>query len=226
MSLKLDTTELGMRDRLADHEFLANARASAPAGFRLRSLEDFKATLDRMLLHHRPGDPIHVFAYGSLMWSPAMEHDGRFRARIYGWHRSFCVRNLIGRGAPECPGLMLALDKGGSCNGVLLRIPGHRVDDELALLWRREMTWGTYDARWVTAWGDSGPVQAVTFVVDRRHERYAGKLAPHEAARMINSGRGALGTCRAYFDATLQTLRDLGIRDEAMERLAEAVHQP
>ena len=175
-----------------------------------------------MLRHHRPDDPIHVFAYGSLMWNPALEHDARLRARIYGWHRSFCVRNLIGRGAPECPGLMLALDKGGSCNGVLLRIPGHRVDDELALLWRREMTWGTYDARWVTAWVGSETVRAVTFVVDRRHERYAAKLARQEAARLINTGRGALGTCRAYFDATLQTLRDLGIRDEAMERLGEA----
>lgn len=226
MPLEPDATELGLRDRLADHEFLANARASAPAGFKLRSQEDFKATLDRMLSHHRAGDPIHVFAYGSLMWNPALEHDTRSRARIYGWHRSFCVRNLIGRGAPECPGLMLALDKGGSCNGVLLRIPGPKVDDELALLWRREMTWGTYDARWVTAWGDSGPVRAVTFVVDRRHERYAAELTPQEAARMINTGRGALGTCRAYFDATLQTLRDLGIHDEAMERLGEAVRQP
>lgn len=225
MPLELDATELELRNRLAVQEFLANARANAPAGFKLRSQEDYEATLDRMLIGHRPGDPIHVFAYGSLMWNPALAHDARFRARIYGWHRSFCVRNLIGRGAPECPGLMLALDKGGSCNGVLLRIPAPKVDEQLALLWRREMTWGTYDARWVTAWGDLGPVRAVTFVVHRRHERYASNLAPQEAARLINSGRGVLGTCRAYFDATLQTLRDLGIRDEAIERLAEAVRQ-
>jgi cation transport protein ChaC len=223
MPQELEAAELGLRQRLADHEFLANARASAPAGFRMRTHEEFTETLDRMLRRHQAGDPIHVFAYGSLMWNPALQHDRQFRARIYGWHRRFCIRNLVGRGAPECPGLILGLDKGGSCNGMLLRIPGPEVDDELALLWRREMTWGTYNARWVTAWVDSFAVPALTFVVDRRHERYAANLTPQEAAQLINTGRGALGTSRGYFDATLQKLRDLGIRDQTMERLDEVV---
>ncbi|SCK31958.1 cation transport protein ChaC [Variovorax sp. HW608] len=190
----------------------------------MRSHADFEATLERILRRHRAGDPLHVFAYGSLMWNPALEHDAQFRARIHGWHRSFCIRNFVGRGTPECPGLMLALDRGGSCNGMLLRIPAPKVGEEVALLWRREMTWGTYDARWMTAWVDSVPVQALAFVVDRRHERYVGTLSPQETARLINCGRGVLGSCRNYFDATVQKLRELGIRDVAMERLHDVVH--
>jgi len=221
MPIELDPGALEMRERLLDADFLANARASAPA---MRTHADFEGTLEWFLQSHRPGDPLHVFAYGSLMWNPALVHDAQFRARIHGRHRSFCIRNFIGRGTPECPGLMLALDRGGSCNGVLLRIPAPNVSEELALLWRREMTWGTYDARWVTAWVDSTPVRALAFIVDRRHERYVGKLSPQEAARLINCGRGTLGTCREYLDATVRKLRDLGIRDVAMEHLHDMVH--
>jgi cation transport protein ChaC len=227
MPIELDPAALGMRERLSHVDFLANARASAPAGFRMRTHADFEGTLERILCSHRPGEPLHVFAYGSLMWNPALMHDAQFKARIHGWHRSFCIRNFVGRGTPECPGLMLALDKGGCCNGVLLRIPASNVSEEVALLWRREMTWGTYDARWVTAWVDSAPVRALVFVVDRRHERYVGKLSPQETARLINCGRGALGTCSDYFDATVRKLRELGIRDAAMERLHAVVgHVP
>lgn len=224
MPIELEPGVPGMRERLSHADFLANARANAPTGFRMRTPADFEASLERILRGHRPGEPLHVFAYGSLMWNPALEHDAQLRARIHGWHRSFCIRSFVGRGTPECPGLMLALDKGGSCNGILLRIPAPKVGEEVALLWRREMTWGTYDARWVTAWVDSAPVQALTFIVDRRHERYVGKLSPQETARLINCGRGVLGTSREYFDATVQKLRELDIRDVAMERLHGVVH--
>ncbi|MBO9647591.1 MAG: gamma-glutamylcyclotransferase [Variovorax sp.] len=224
MPIELDPGALGMRERLSHADFLVNARASAPDGFRMRTHADFEGTLERIMRSHRPGDPLHVFAYGSLMWNPALVHDAQFRARIHGWHRSFCIRSFVGRGTPECPGLMLALDKGGSCNGMLLRIPASNVSEEVALLWRREMTWGTYDARWTTALVDAVPMRALVFIVDRRHERYVGRLPVQETARLINCGRGALGTSREYFDATLRKLGELGIRDVAMERLHDAVH--
>ncbi|HSV44349.1 MAG TPA: gamma-glutamylcyclotransferase, partial [Ramlibacter sp.] len=57
----------------------------------------FKAAMER----HPPGEELWVFAYGSLMWNPAFEHDAQFLARVQGWHRRFCVRNLIGRGTAE-----------------------------------------------------------------------------------------------------------------------------
>lgn len=218
-----DATARELRTRLRDEGFLAVVRSSVAAGVTLRSAAALEETLERILAEHAPGADIHVFAYGSLMWNPALEHVGQARAKVHGWHRSFCLRNLFGRGQPGRPGLMLALDRGGSCNGVLLRIAGHCAREELAILWRREMTWGTYDARWVTACADGARVRAITFVANRRHERYVKALPVAEAAGLINSGEGSLGTCRAYFDATLAKLGELGIEDHRMEQLRRAV---
>ncbi|NNU42014.1 gamma-glutamylcyclotransferase [Ramlibacter montanisoli] len=223
MATVLDATARELRARLRDERFLATVRSSVPAGVTLRSAAALEETLEQTLLQHPVDADIHVFAYGSLMWNPALEHVGQATATVHGWHRSFCLRNLFGRGGPARPGLMLALDRGGSCKGVLLRIAAHCAREELAILWRREMTWGTYDARWVTAWVDGAPVPAVTFVANRGHVRYVKGLPASEAARLINSGEGNLGTCRAYFDATLAKLRELGIEDHRMEQLRRAV---
>lgn len=208
-----------LRQRLADSNFLALARAAAPAGVRVRTQEELEDTLHHALRRHAPGEDIHVFGYGSLMWNPGVEHVAALPARVHGWHRSFCLRSVVGRGTPDTPGLMLALDRGGSCNGVLLRIAAAKLRDELGILWRREMSWGSYQARWVQARAGAATVPAITFVVDRRTDRYLRGVATAEAARLIATGCGSLGTCRAYFDATMTRLRELGIRDRPMERL-------
>lgn len=218
-ALNLDTVAREMRNGFADKDFLTHARNSAPAGLRLRSDAEMTRTLEEILTKHEPGTDLHVFGYGSLMWNPGVQHTVSIRARVHGWHRCFCLRNLIGRGAPETPGVMLALDSGGSCTGVAIRIPAKHVREQLELLWRREMSWGSYRARWVTAWVDRVPLRAVTFVVDPRHERYLKNLTPREIASLIATGQGRLGTCRSYFDATLQKLAELGIRDRGMEEL-------
>jgi cation transport protein ChaC len=208
-----------LRSRLAGADFHERVRATAPAGIRLRTPEEMERTLQAILRDHDSSQDLHVFGYGSLMWNPGLEHAGAARARVFGWHRRFCIRSVVGRGAPETPGLMLALDRGGSCTGVVFRIPAAKVRAELALLWRREMTWGSYQARWVNASAGSAQVRAVTFVVDRGQERYLQYLPPQDTARLIATGCGQLGTCRAYFDATVGKLRELGIRDRTMEAL-------
>jgi cation transport protein ChaC len=222
VTIESDAGKLDLRELLRGENFLAAAR-ELPMGGTMRTQQELEDTLEHILRQHDAGSAIHVFGYGSLMWNPAFDHDGQFKARVYGWHRWFCLRNLVGRGTPEHPGLMLALDKGGSCNGMVLRIPGSRVRDELTLLWRREMSWGSYHARWVTCWVGTTPVRAVTFVVNRRHERYVKGMPMGEAARLILTGNGSLGTCRSYFDSTLQKLRQLGIRDHKMEQLNQAI---
>lgn len=219
MTIDLGAAAQDLRNRLADKNFLARARDWVPAGVRMRTQLEMESTLREILQHREPGSDIHVFGYGSLMWNPGVEHIASFKARVHGWHRCFCLRCVIGRGTPETPGLMLAMDRGGSCNGMLVRIPADKVLEEMTLLWRREMSWGSYQARWVTAWAGAVPIRAVTFVVNRRHERYIRGLNPQQAARLIDTGYGRLGTCRAYFDATMLRLRELGIRDRGMEEL-------
>ena len=222
MTQELDAAALATRERFGA-AFQATVLASSSSGLTLRTAQELEDLRRDVLRRQAPGSDLHVFGYGSLMWNPALEHSGQWRARVHGWHRSFCIRSVVGRGTPATPGLMLALDRGGSCNGMLFRIPAAKVQQELALLWRREMTWGTYDARWVTAWLDGAPLPALTFVVNRGHERYVSGMAPAEAARLINTGGGSLGTCRAYFEATLQKLRELGIHDARMEQLHAGV---
>ncbi|RVB21364.1 gamma-glutamylcyclotransferase, partial [Mesorhizobium sp. M7A.F.Ca.CA.002.10.1.1] len=69
-----------------------------------------------------PAGPLKLFAYGSLLWKPAGEVRGGERAVASGWHRSFCFTVQRFRGTVEQPGLMMALDRGGQCQGMVFEI--------------------------------------------------------------------------------------------------------
>ncbi len=209
--------------RLSDGSFLRTLRADPPPGVRLRSDEELEATLSGTLREHERGTDLHVFGYGSLMWNPALDAADVRVARVPGWHRRFCLRSLFGRGTPETPGVMLALDRGGACRGLLFRIEAAKVDAEMRLLWRREMIAGSYEARWVYARVAGEPVRALTFVASRTHDRYIADRAPEHVAKLILTGRGSLGSARAYFDSTQQALARWGIDDPNIERLRRAV---
>jgi glutathione-specific gamma-glutamylcyclotransferase len=183
------------------------------------------------LLKNRPGAPgdVWVFAYGSLIWNPTIHTVERRCADLRGYHRRFCLWTHLGRGTPDCPGLMLALEPGGSCRGVAYRIAEDQVDHELMILWRREMVSGAYRARWVKAVTAEGPVAAFAFVMNAKHHRYAGRLQDAQVAAVIARAEGALGPCHKYLFSTVEHLRELGIRDHGMERLAhmvQALRQP
>lgn len=210
------------RDRLADGSLLAAWRAKSPPGT-IRSDAELDASLEATLTTHRPGDDVLVFGYGSLMWNPAIEHIGAERAHVHGWSRRFCLRMVLGRGSPEYPGLMLALDRGGSCYGLVFRIAANQVREELRLLWRREMLSGSYEARWIPATVAGERTRSLTFVVNRRHPRYTGKLPPAQVARFLATGQGSHGNCRHYFDSTVASLVEMGVRDAALERIRIAL---
>ncbi|MFL6660614.1 MAG: gamma-glutamylcyclotransferase [Rhizobacter sp.] len=211
------------RERLRDGTLLDGWRANPPPGVRLRSEAELEVSLAEVLRSHEATADVHVFGCGSLMWNPALEYAQALRARVHGWHRRFCMRVLLARGSPQEPGAMLALDRGGACHGMLYRIAADKVASELHLLWRREMAAGSYDARWVPVVAEGRTLRALAFVANRRHDRYIGHLPPEQVAQLICTGKGSLGTCRSYFDATLQALETLGIKDAGMERLRRAV---
>ena len=60
-----------------------------------------------------------VFAYGSLLWNPLFPFAEARRGSLHGLHRRFCLWSLASRGQPQAPGLVLGLDRGGSCRGVV-----------------------------------------------------------------------------------------------------------
>lgn len=194
-----------------------------PPEARVHSESELGASLEGMLEGHEGGRDVHVFGYGSLMWNPAFEFSESARARVIGWHRRFCLRLIFGRGQPSVPGAMLALDRGGACDGLLYRIPAAKSFAELQLLWKREMATGAYDARWLNARVGQRQVRALAFVANRAHERYVGGLPIEEIAHMICTGQGALGTNRAYFDDMLHALAAMGVQDAGMERLRRTI---
>jgi cation transport protein ChaC len=211
------------REHLSQGTLLHALRANPPAGLILRTDAELERTLRAALDSRDAGQDLHVFGYGSLMWNPALEIAESYVARVHGWHRGFNLRMIFGRGTPEAPGAMLGLDRGGACNGLLHRIEAAKVEAELHLLWRREMLGGAYDARWICATVGGREIRALTFVVNRGHERYIGSYPIHQVAHLIRTGRGPLGTSRAYFDETTSTLERLGLLDAGIERLRRAI---
>lgn len=163
---------------------------------------------------------IWIFGYGSLMWNPGFRHCDAEPALLRGWHRRFCVYSHRYRGTPERPGLVLGLDRGGSCRGMAFRIARPDVEEAMHSLWDREMNGGAYRFRTLSAALGSGKTIAVrAFVVDRGHKSYAGRLSIDETARLILQGIGARGHCREYLENTVRQLESLGLVDRMLHRL-------
>ncbi len=169
------------------------------------------------------GKDLWVFAYGSLMWNPAIHTVERRAGLIHGFHRRFCFWVPGGRGTREKPGLMLGLDRGGSCRGIVWRIAAAAVESETEILWRREMITGGYRPRWVSVRTPKGRVRAVTFVANRNHERYVRGLDQMTMVRSIATAEGHLGRARDYLHNTVLHLDELGFADGPMHRLLLAV---
>jgi len=173
----------------------------------------------------RPEPAFWVFGYGSLIWNPAFHFVEARPARIHGYHRSFCFTVHMGRGSRTRPGLMLALDRGGCCDGLAYRIAPAAVEEESAILWRREMLSGAYRPRWLRATTPEGQMRVLTFVMNRAHPRYTGRLPLDQITGCLAVAGGELGSCAEYLFNTVEHLRDLDIRDSHLEKLAAAVRE-
>ena len=183
------------------------------------SFDALAASRRAMLAAEEAKGDVWVFAYGSLIWNPAFHFVERRTGQIHGWHRRFCLWTALGRGTPDQPGLVLGLDRGGTCRGVAFRIAAAAVEEELDLIWRREMVTAAYTPRWVTAATPDGPVRAITFTIDRTQRNYAGRLTEDETARVLAHARGQLGSCADYFRSTFEHLVEPGIRDRGLAAL-------
>lgn len=191
---------------------------------RLLSEDERDASLTAMLAARPCGD-LWLFGYGSLIWNPAIRTAEARMARIDGWHRAFCLSMVAGRGSPDRPGLMLALEAGGSCLGTAYKIAEADIATELRLLWRREMFSGAYVPRWVDVCDTHGDAfgSAIAFTSDTACVHYAGNLAEDVIVQRLATAAGALGSAADYLFRTRDGLRACGIADRDLERLAVGV---
>lgn len=168
-----------------------------------------------------PPDDLWVFGYGSLMWRPGFPFAERRHAFLRGYHRALCVISHVHRGTPERPGLVLGLDRGGSCHGVAFRVSPEDAGDTIAYLRQREQVTKVYVERLLRIrLSDARETQALTYVVDRSHAQYAGVLSYDDLLRLVRQGRGVSGANLDYVRSTHEHLAEMGVVDPVLARLA------
>ncbi len=162
-----------------------------------------------------------VFGYGSLMWRPGFDFVERQGALVHGWRRSLCVYSHVYRGTPERPGLVLGLDRGGACRGVAFRVAAAQSAPTIDYLRQREQVTGVYLERRVLAHlADGTTANALTYVADRSHAQYAGRLEREALLELVARGVGASGSNVDYVLNTEAHLRESGVADPTLEWLA------
>ena len=144
-------------------------------------------------------------------------------ALLRGYHRAFCIYSVHHRGSRERPGLILGLDRGGSCRGRAFRVAAGDADEVVGYLDSRELITHVYLRRTLPIAIDGMRTGAVCYVADPGHAQYAGALPLAEAARVIRGGRGVSGDNRDYLENTVVHLDALGITDGRLHRLLEMV---
>ena len=176
-----------------------------------------------MVLSGKDMHDLWVFGYGSLMWRPGFDHVEAVQARLNGLHRSFCVYSYVHRGTPEQPGLVLGLDRGGSCRGMAFRVHPDKHAETMDYLRAREqvtMVYEEHQRRVHLEDGSDRSVLAVTYVVDRNHVQYAGALPRDQVLEIVRRGKGQSGENPEYVLNTAEHLEELRIRDAGLNWLA------
>ncbi|HEY1392271.1 MAG TPA: gamma-glutamylcyclotransferase [Methylibium sp.] len=207
------------------------ANVSAPQAFQgldgamPAPLRDPHELFEATLRGWNPREDLWVFGYASLIWRPEFDADEQRLARVHGYHRALRMRSRVNRGTPQTPGLVFALLSGGSCQGMAFRVPRANADRELRRLWQREMPTGVYDPRWLHCRTAQGPVKALAFTLSRGSPNYTGEIADEEMLAILREARGRYGTTLEYLLATATGLRECGICDAEIERLAALARQ-
>ncbi len=170
-------------------------------------------------------DPLWVFAYGSLIWKPDFDAVENRRASAFGWHRSFCLKMHRWRGSPEQLGLMLALERGGRCDGVIYRVRADDRLDQIRRMLHREIRFQENRdmVRWITVKTDAGPRRVMVFWAGPKGPRILSRLPLDQVAHILARACGPIGSCAEYLFNTVHHLEEFGIRDRNLWRLQQMV---
>ena len=169
-------------------------------------------------------EELWIFAYGSLMWRPDFACEERAGARLFGYHRALCIYSHHHRGTAERPGLVLGLDRGGSCVGLCFRIAASDRAATLERVRARELISGVYaEIAAPVRLADGRRLAALAYVARRDHEQYAGALGTAEVARLVAQGHGQYGANVDYVRNTQAQLAAMGMRDARLAAVLAAL---
>lgn len=185
----------------------------------LKPVRDTAALLETTRAQWGGQQDLWVFGYASLIWRPEFEFAEHRTALVRGWHRSFRMRSRVNRGTPEVPGLVFALVSGGSCRGMVFRIPRQRANEELDRLWLREMPTGVYDPRWLPCDTSHGRISALGFTLSRSSPSFLPHLPDEDMLTVLRHARGRYGTTLDYLLRTADALHARGMLDRELARL-------
>ncbi len=195
-----------------------------PPGFVPMTDEDY-AALAVQLLDELGTDPFWVFTYGSLIWKPAFEFEEARRCIAHGWRRAFTLEIRRWRGSDAQPGLMLSLDRGGSCTGLAYRMPPDDPAERMARLLKRELPYRgpATNVRWLRVRAGPETFRALAFyAVPRDFPLYVDLPVEEQAARLARAvGHGGSGA--EYLFNTVLHLEQAGIHDSYLWQLQRLV---
>ncbi len=145
--------------------------------------------------------------------------------RYTGWMASR-VLPAPDRRARDCApaGTDACTERGRTHYGVAYRLPEETLEQELTLLWKREMITGCYLPTWCQLDLDDGcTVNAIVFIMDPRHPEYESDTRAQVIAPLIAAASGPLGTNAQYLFSLEQELIKLGMQDDGLNDLLVSV---
>ena len=153
------------------------------------------------------------------MWNPGFDYADARPAPVFGYHRALCVYSFLYRGTHESPGIVAGLLPGGSCRGMAFKVPANQWAKTEQYLLDREMVYGVYIPRWMTAAIGGRKIDVYGFCANPNNEQYAGDLPVDQLAGLVRNGQGVSGSGTEYLENMLAGLAELGIRDQKLEKV-------
>ena len=188
--------------------------------------ELYQPLIDRLVDESLAFGPLWIFAYGSLIWNPTFPFVEARRTTAFGWHRSFCMELQNWRGSRAQPGLMMALARGGRCNGVAYRIDD-AVDREIVIgnLVDAEIGYeeDVLSIRWLPLQVEGQAIRALTFYAGPIGPGISRRLPLSEVASRVARACGHVGPNAEYLLNTVIRLEGYGIRDRNLWVLQKMV---
>jgi glutathione-specific gamma-glutamylcyclotransferase len=120
---------------------------------------------------------------------------------------------------------MMALERGGRCDGVVFELAAERRRQDLRALVAREIKYREVMdmVRWLPVRTQTGTHKALTFWASTKKSGLTRPLPPEQAAHLIARACGEGGSCAEYLRNTIVDLAAMGIRDRNLWALQALV---